>query len=215
MNFGELQTQVSNKVGYNDQSEKIPTYINSAIHQLEQEDDWPHMETRATGNLTSSQDYIAIPSKYKNVVTLKITDSDQEIFLRKGSYETIINLYPFGITSKACLKRFAKKKSESNFIVRPYPDKTYAYELISNNYSTDLSASSDTNYWTDENWEIVMYGALIQWELDSGSKLTLGTEEVPLSPALLYANLLRILRRNRTTEKYTNGVAYASSVYAQ
>lgn len=213
MNFGELQTQLSNKIDYGDQSTKIPTYINSAIHVLEDEDDWPHMENKATGNLTTSVDYIAIPTRYKNTKTLFITDDTEQKEVHIGEYSEIIRDYPFGSNSKGLPKRFAEKYSESNFIVRPYPDKTYAYEMITNVYSADLSASSDSNWWTANKWEIVMYGAMIQYELDSGAQLKLGTEEVPLSPTMLYKDLLGILRRSFKRRKYSKGIAYSKANY--
>ena len=214
MNFGELQTQVSNKIGYGDQSSKIPTYINSAIHQLEDEDDWPHMESKLSGNLTTSVDYVAIPTRYKNCkYRLFVTDSDKQKPVVKCEYDALIEANPYGSTKKDLPLRFAEKPSESNFIVRPYPDKTYAYELLVNVYSADLVANSDTNYWTDNKWEIVMYGALIQFELDSGEQLKLGTEEIPLSPNILYQEQLRLMKRNRKLRKYTGGFAYSSAAY--
>ena len=214
MNFSDLQTQVSNKIGYGDQSSKIPTYINSAIHQLEDEDDWSHMESKLSGNLTTSVDYIAIPTRYKNCkYRMFVTDSDVQKPVVKCEYDALIEAHPYGSTKKGLPLRFAEKPSESNFIVRPYPDKTYAYELLVNVYSVDLVADADTNYWTANKWEIVMYGALIQFELDSGEQLKLGTEEMPLSPTILYENLLRLLKRNRKLRKYAGGFSYSSAAY--
>ena len=216
MNFGELQTQVLNKIDYGDQITKVPTYINSAIHQLEEEDDWPHMESKLSGDLTTSVDYIAIPTRYKNCkYRLFVTDSDVQKPVVKCEYDALIEAHPYGSTNKSLPKRFAEKPSESNFIVRPYPDKTYAYELLVNVFSADLSASGDTNYWTNNKWEIVMYGALVQFELDSGEQLKLGTEEMPLSPTILYMNLLNLLKRSRKLRKYAGGFAYSSAAYVK
>lgn len=213
MNFGDLQTQVSNKIGYGDQLTKIPTYINSAIHILEEEDDWPHMEKKATGNLTTSVDYIAIPARYKNSKSLFITDDTKQKEVHIGEYSVIIKDYPSGSNSKNLPKRFAEKYSESNFIIRPYPDKTYAFEMLTNVFSADLSESADSNWWTANKWEIVLYGALIQYELDSGVQLKLGTEEAPLSPAILYGGLLAALKRSMKRRKYTKGIAYSKASY--
>lgn len=213
MNFGELQTQVLNKIDYGDQSTKVPTYINSAIHILEEEDDWPHMENKVAGSLTTSVDYIAIPTRYKNSKSLFITDDTEQKEVHIGEYSAIIREYPFGSNSKSLPKRFAEKYSESNFIIRPYPDKTYAFEMLTNVFSADLSASADSNWWTANKWEIALYGALIQFELDSGQQLKLGTEEAPLSPTILYQNLLGILRRSMKRRKYTKGIAYSKASY--
>lgn len=213
MNFGELQTQVLNKIDYNDQSTKVPTYINSAIHILEDEDDWPHMENKATGSLTTSVDYIAIPTRYKNSKSLFITDDTEQKEVHIGEYSEIIRSYPYGSNTKNLPKRFAEKYSELNFIVRPYPDKTYDYEMLTNIFSADLSASSDSNWWTANKWEIVLYGALIQYELDSGVQLKLGTEEMPLSPTILYQGMLAILKRSMKKRKYTKGIAYSKASY--
>lgn len=214
MNFGELQTQVKNKIDYGDQATKVPTYINSAIHILEEEDDWPHMESVLTGNLTTSVDYIAIPTRYKNCkYHIFITDGARQKAVVKAAYGEMLLLYPDGSSAKSLPRRFARKESGSKFIVRPYPEKTYAYELLANVYSADLVADGDSNWWTANKWELVMYGALIQYELDSGVELKLGTEEAPLSPAILYAGLLTKVKNNNIRERNVQGVAYSSVAY--
>lgn len=214
MNFGQLKTQVQNKIDYGDQTTKVPTYINSAIHILEEEDDWSHMESALTGNLTTSVDYIAIPTRYKSCKNhIFITDGTRQKAVVKADYGEMLLLYPDGSSAKSLPKRFARKESESKFIVRPYPEKTYAYELLANVYSADLVADADSNWWTANKWELVMYGALIQYELDSGAELKLGTEEMPLSPVILYTNLLTKVKNNNVRERVTQGVAYSSVAY--
>jgi hypothetical protein len=120
----------------------------------------------------------------------------------------MISRYPDGSNNPATPKVFATKQASSRFVVRPYPDNTYAYEMVTRNFSLDLSDASPSNFWMTDMWEIVFYGALIQYELDSGKKLTLGTDEVPMSPMMLYERLYSKLTKNQIDEKRSRAPLY-------
>lgn len=217
MNFTELKTKITSLLDRSDYDTKVGGYINSAIHELEQDFDWRQMEAKATGNLTSIIDYIAIPARYKNTKSLIITDSsnsNKQIVLTKKDYLFMIAQYPYGSDKKDTPKTYATKTSESNFVVRPYPDKTYAYELITNNFSADLVVTTnESNYWMTDMWKVVYYGSLIQYELDSGKRIVLGTEEAPITPTIFYKELLSKLKNNQINERKSRAQIYESVDY--
>lgn len=204
MNFTEIKTKITALLDRSDYDEKSGQFINSAMRKAEVAYDWTGMEYITTGTL--STDEITIPSRYKNVKWLKLNNGTKDFFPMKKSYGFVIDNYPYGSTKKSAPKVFASKRGAGIFVLRPYPDTsvTYTYELTINRYSDELSDSSPTNYWTDGDWQLLFYGALIEYELDSGKRLILGTEDQPISPGLLYSQLYTDLVRAEINEYKTS-----------
>ncbi len=215
MNFTQLKTKITALLDRSDYNARAGEFINSAIHILEQTYDWRQMEAApVTGNLTTSGDYIAIPDRYKNVKSLFITANTREKPLAKKDYFWIKSRYPYGTDGRGEPEVFATKTGESKFIIRPYPQQTYAYELIYNAFSADLvTDTNESNFWMSDMWEIVYYGALINYELDSGKKLEIGTEDAPLSPRILYDSLLGKLMKTQIDEELSHYPLYSGADY--
>lgn len=204
MNFTDLKSRITSLLDRSDYDTKAGVYINSAIHQLEQRFNWLGMENRTTGTLTSTG-YIDIPTKYKSTKYFIVPDSDI-VVLDKRSYGFI--KANFTSTGVPCC--FATLKSLSRLVVGPTPSSDYSYELIYNKYSDDLTDASPSNFWMTDMWEVVYYGALIQYELDSGKKLQLGTEEMPMSPTLLFEQAYNTLRMAEINEDFSDKPIYES-----
>lgn len=136
--------------------------INMAMHTLEQRFNWKGMESRTSGNLTSSVDYITAPTRYKEMKCLIITENNRQKVLAKKDYKDLFAVYYDGSNVKREPEAFCYSPVDTKIIVRPYPDTTYAYELLTYNYSADLSADSDTNYWLDNAWEVLLYAAIVE-----------------------------------------------------
>lgn len=208
MNFTELKTKITTLLDRADYDVLAGQFINAAIQELEQSFDWRQMETEYTGSITTSVDYIPMPTRYESCAYLIITSNNRQKFLLKQDYAYMISKYPHGNSNPSEPKVFATKQSASRFIVRPYPEKTYTYELCTRSFSADLSDTNPTNFWMVEMWLIVFYGALIQYELDSGKKLQLGTEEFPLSPGILYQSLYAKLTKKQIDERRSRAPLY-------
>jgi hypothetical protein len=203
MNFTELKASITSLIDRSDYDIKAGVFINSAIRGLEQRRNWLGMERLLSGTLTSSVNSIDIPEKYKSVKYFIVPDSGIKI-LDKRSYDFIKANFPTpGIPS--C---FATLKAINKFIIGPTPRQDYTYELIYNRYSNDLTDASPTNFWMEDMWEIVYYGALMRYELDSGSKLNLGTEEAPMSPTLLYEQAYTMLSMAENNEEFSDKPVY-------
>lgn len=165
MNFTDLVTKIGDYAVRPDlASTVIPDMINMALHDLEQDPEinWKHMEVKTTGNVTSTVDTITKPTRYKEVKYLSITVYDQRAWLDKTSYSDLMTTYPYDATVKTIPEKFALYTASNVFYLRPYPDATYAYELTTYNYSADLSSTNLTNWFTDNAWELLLYGALIE-----------------------------------------------------
>ena len=165
MNFGELKTNLGKwSANRSDLTSELGDFINSAIHNLEKKYRWKHMTSKTTGNFTTTVDSLTIPTRYKSMKYAFITADNEQVPLAKKSYQVMIGTYPGGTTDVGEPSIIAEAYWDSKFYVRKYPDKTYPYEIVTYNYSADLSADSDTNWWTDNAHEILIYGALMEVE---------------------------------------------------
>ena len=162
MNFGTLKSRVASYLHRDDLTSIIPDFVNAAMHRLERNHNWNCMKTKTTGSTTD--DYISLPTRYKDTDSLFVIANSQYYPLTKSSYSHMISIYPEGSSSKDRPEVFATLIGDSKFYLRPYPDAAYSYELIYYAYTADLSADTDTNWWTNNTWELLLYGALIEAE---------------------------------------------------
>ena len=140
------------------------TLLNMGLHALERANNWKCMENKNTGTVDSSTDYISgTPlTRYKEIKSFFYRKRCLER-MEKVGYAELLSYYPNGSSSKGIPKACAHSPADSKIWVRPYPDATYSYTLITYNYTADMSTDSDTNWWTDNNgWEILMYAAVVE-----------------------------------------------------
>lgn len=162
MNFGQLKSKVALYLNRDDLAAQIGDFINMTIHRVEKENsgfgNWKCMEKREI--VTTSEAYIFIPQRFKEAIWFKVKDGDRYYDLQKTSPKHALNLYPYPDSGKGRPVIFSTIKATNEFLVRPTPDKFYTFDLYYYVYSPDLSADTDTNWWTENAWEILLYGAL-------------------------------------------------------
>lgn len=160
MIFGQLKTKVADYLNRNDLTSIIPDFINQAMHRIEREHNFNCMQARITGTLTD--DTISEPVRFKEVDALFLNINGALRRLTKDSYGHMLSIYPSGSLAKETPLLFARLTSVSKFYMRPYPDSAYSYEMIYYAYTADSSSDSDTNWWTNNAWEALLYGALLE-----------------------------------------------------
>lgn len=125
---------------------------------------WNCMKKRQT--TSSSEAYVTMPSKIKEVRWVKILFDTRYYDLVQQSPERALSLYPFvsgtGIP-KSQPKIYAFFDEQSEILVRPTPDVSYTYDIGFFAYS-DLMTTTPTNWWLSNAWELLLYGTLIQAE---------------------------------------------------
>jgi len=202
MNFTDLSTKIGDYAARPDLvTTIIPDFINMTLHDLEQDPEinWKHMEAKATGNVNSSTDTITIPTRYKEVKYLSITVSDKRHWLDKTSYSDLMTKYPYDATVKDTPAKFALATADGVFYLRPYPDATYPYELTTYNRSADLSASNLINWFTENAWELLLYGSL--FEIQPYLKSDEAIAQIPIWQEL-YARRLEKWKRISASEDW-------------
>lgn len=161
MQFSAIKSKVITYMGNRtDMDDVVGDFVNAALRALENLHDWRHMETKYTGTL--SGDSVSVPTRFKNVVYFKVTNGGETHSLRPKSYDAIIEDYPLGSTSPGVPVVFADQRADSKFYLRPYPSSAFSYELLTRNYSADLSADTDTNFFTDNAWSALVLGAMLE-----------------------------------------------------
>lgn len=163
MDWATLKSDIADYLVRGDlPSALIPANINRAMRKCERLHNWKHMQTITTGTLTT--DNFSIPTRYKQVMSMFVTVNSRQRELRKEEYRSLIIRYPYGSNSPAAPEAFALLQGNSKFYVRPYPDENYNYELVTYNYSAELSDSNTTNWFMENAHELLLYGALILLE---------------------------------------------------
>lgn len=170
MTFLEVQTQVKNYLNRTDLDSQIIIWINQAMREAErgvvvldgQEAviNWNHMKKRQTTD--SDEVYITVVSNLKSMRWLKIYHDGQYYDLDKYDAETALSLYPHSGTEEDRPAIYAVMEEQGEIMVRPDPDQSYSYDIGFYQYTTALSANGDTNWWTLNAENVLVYGALLQ-----------------------------------------------------
>lgn len=169
MNYAEIQTEVANFLNRSDLTIQIKTWINQAMREAERGAvvidnkeiiiNWNHMKKRQT---TSSGDvYITNVANMKSIRWLKILRDGQYYDLDKYDADTAMILYPTFGGAKGQPKIYAFMEEQSEIMVRPDPDQSYAYDIGFVQYTANLSGAADINWWTSNAEDVLIYGALI------------------------------------------------------
>lgn len=164
MNFGQLKAVVKSYLNRNDLDSYIPDFINVALRKIEQEFNLNYMKTNTTGTITDGTGYIAQPTEMKGIDFIRIIDPDQTDDQGKPligcNYEIFINLTRYEKEGEPT----AFSLYNENIYFYPIPDKNYSYELSYYKYTPFMTSDNDTNWMTENQWFLLLYGALIEAE---------------------------------------------------
>jgi hypothetical protein len=161
VDFFGLKIKVADWLNRSDLNGLIPELIQLTQRDLERKN-WRFMEKRET--FSSSETYRDFPVRLKNVKVFWLIDDDRRYKLIQRNEKEAIAEYPYLTTNKSKPKLFSPLWDSSKFLFRPTPDKSYDYDLLYRQYSAELQNDTDTNWWTTNAWETLLFGALLQAE---------------------------------------------------
>lgn len=186
MNFGELKTKVAGYANRDDLTAIIPDWIVSAQKNLERKYNFKGMEAYATGSISVMT--LALPANYKEMLKFTLKDAGvvYDPLIHKSVAEAFSE-YPLPDEAEGRPVLFAEDNAQSIFVLRPTPDKSYTYEQHYYKYLTALSLDADTNWWTNNAYELLLYGALIEGKAYVGDSPDFATW------ASIYDSILRDL----------------------
>lgn len=154
--YAELKSTIADFLARDDLTTQIPTFIQLAEGRMSRELETREQEKRATTNLTANDQYVTLPTDFREVREVKLNINPVKVL----TYYSPTNLdQSYGTNSSGIPEGFSIVGSEMK--VRPIPDSAYQMEIV---YIGTLPAISDsvTPILFSRSPEIYLYGALAE-----------------------------------------------------
>ena len=149
--FGGMQTAIANELDRDNLSANIRDSILSAISFYESERFY-FDEARATLNTTANQEYYHLPSNFQkpDIITLRVGSYISPMTARTFDFmeNRIRSVGQTGIPYDYAV--FA-----SQLRLYPIPNDSYRMEISYQKKLGDISATSDTNAWFTDAWDLI------------------------------------------------------------
>ena len=152
---------------YTDNSEStfvthLPNFIKAAEEKVLKSVDLDIFRKNVTSTLTSSDQYLTVPSDLLAVFSLQITTSGSESFLLQKDVNFLREYTPASSTTG--LPKYYAKFDADHFILAPTPNSNYTVELHYFYKPTSLTAGSDSGTtWLSTNAPFaLLYGSIIE-----------------------------------------------------
>lgn len=162
----------------------------------------PDFRVNKTGNMTSGNQYLTMPTDFLAPYSLAVDDSGYEYLIFKD-VNFIREAYPASSTSGT--PKYYAIFDEDTFIVGPTPDENFTVELHYFYKPTSITASGDGTSWLGTNAEsVLLYGCLVEaYTFLKGDTDLLQLYSVRYEDAL--ADLKSLGEGYSTTDSYRSG----------
>jgi len=162
--YSGLKTAIQN---YTDNTETtfvatLDNFIKTVEDRILTSVDLEYFRKNATTSMTSSNQYLAIPSDFLSSFSVSITNSSSKEFLLQKDVNFVQEFNPNSSTTGT--PRYYARFDNSNFIVAPTPDANYVTEVHYYYRPTSLTAGSDSGTtWLSTNApNALLYGCLME-----------------------------------------------------
>ena len=162
--YAQLKTAIQD---YTDNSETtfvnhLNDFIKASEEKLLKSVDLDYFRKNVTSTLTSSDQFLTVPTDYLASFSLQITTSGSESFLLQKDVNYIREYTPAASTTG--LPKYYARFDENNFILAPTPDTAYTIELHYFYRPTSLTAGADggTTWLSTNAPYALLYGSLIE-----------------------------------------------------
>ena len=162
--YATLKTAIQN---YTDNTETtfvatLDTFIKTVEDRILTSVDLEYFRKNATASMTSSNQYLAVPSDFLSSFSMSIVNSSSKEFLLQKDVNFIQEFNPNSSTTGT--PRYYARFDNSNFIVAPTPDANYVTEVHYYYRPTSLTAGSDSGTtWLSTNApNALLYGCLME-----------------------------------------------------
>ena len=141
----------------------VPLFIRLSEERILKNVQLNLFKKNVSGNTTSGNKYLALPSDYLTTFSLSLAGSNGDKFFLLKKDPSFIQEYTPDSTTTGSPKYYADYDVD-NFILAPTPDASYTAELHYFYRPTSLTAGSDSGTtWLSENAELaLLYGSLIE-----------------------------------------------------
>ena len=162
--YAQLKTAIQD---YTDNSETtfvnhLNDFIKASEEKLLKSIDLDYFRKNVTSTLTSSDQFLTVPSDYLASFSLQITASGSESFLLQKDVNYLREYTPSATTTG--LPKYYARFDENNFILAPTPNSAYTIELHYFYRPASLTAGADggTTWLSTNAPYALLYGALIE-----------------------------------------------------
>jgi len=141
----------------------VPLFIRLSEERILKNVQLNLFKKNVSGNTTSGNKYLALPSDYLTTFSLSLAGSNGDKFFLLKKDPSFIQEYTPDSTTTGSPKYYADYDVD-NFILAPTPDASYTAELHYFYRPTSLTTGSDSGTtWLSENAELaLLYGSLIE-----------------------------------------------------
>ena len=141
---------------------QLDNFIKAAEEKILKSVDLDYFRKNVTSALTSSDQYLTVPTDYLASFSLQITTSGSESFLLQKDVNFLREYTPASSTTG--LPKYYARFDENNFILAPTPDSNYAVELHYFYRPASLTAGADGGTtWISTNAPFaLLYGSLVE-----------------------------------------------------
>ena len=162
--FATLKTAIQD---YTDNNEtvfvsQINNFIKAAEEKIFKSIDLDIFRKNVTSSLTSSDQYLTVPTDYLASVSLQIITAGSETFLLQKDVNYIREHTPASSTTG--VPKYYARFDEDNFILAPTPNSNYAIELHYFYRPASITAGADSGTtWISTNLPFaLLYGSLVE-----------------------------------------------------
>ena len=140
----------------------LDTFIKNAEERILKNIQLSYFRKNQSGNTTSSNKYLAVPSDFLAPYSLSVTSSSEHVFLEFKDVDFIQSFNPNAATTGT--PRYYAVFDIDNFILGPTPDAAYVAELHYYYRPASLTAAGDSGTtWLSENATLaLLYGCLVE-----------------------------------------------------
>jgi hypothetical protein len=162
MTYDSLVDDISSYLERTDQAtlEKIPTFIMLAEQVIATEIKFLGNIAVAESTMVQNDPVIQKPARWRKTVSMNVTVGGQKfpVFLRK--YEYLREYWPDATQSD--VPKFYCDYDYDHWLVAPTPAEDYAYEVLYYQRVQPLDSSNQTNWFTQNAPQALLYGTLLQ-----------------------------------------------------
>jgi len=139
-------------------NDNIDTFIQNAEERILFAVDLTVFRKNQTGNLTTSNKYLTVPSDYLSAFSLSVTANGSQSFLLQKDVEYLQEYNPTGATG---VPKYYAIFDINTFLLAPVPNDDYGVEL--HYYYRPASITTGATTWIgDYAQEALLYGSLIE-----------------------------------------------------
>jgi len=162
MNYTQLVTEIQSYTENQFETTDIDTFIQQAEQRIYNTVQLPALRKNVTGNLTSGNKYLGIPSDWLATFSLAVINANNEyLYLLNKDVNFIRQSFPDTDSEFYGEPQYYAVFDQNTFILGPTPDDDYEAELHYFYYPQSITTAGTS--WLGDNFSsVLLYGSLLE-----------------------------------------------------